>query len=63
MPEFNYTARDQAGQMVIGTLSAANRREAAAALAGQMIFPLTVNDAGAGVDVRGSTAYRRRCSR
>ncbi len=50
MPEFNYTARDQAGQMVVGKLTAANRREAAASLAGQSIFPLSVADAGAGVE-------------
>ena len=50
MPEFNYTARDQSGQMIMGTLTAANRREAAASLAGQMIFPLSVSDAGAGVE-------------
>jgi len=47
MPEFNYTARDQSGQKVTGTLTAANRREAAASLAGRMIFPLAVDDAGA----------------
>jgi len=50
MPDFNYTARDQAGQMVSGTITAANRREAAASLAGRSIFPLVVNDAGAGVE-------------
>ena len=47
MPEFKYTARDQSGQKVNGTLTAANRREAAASLAGRMIFPLTVDDVGA----------------
>ena len=46
MPEFNYTARDQAGQVVTGTITAANRREAATSLAGKMVFPLAVNDAG-----------------
>jgi general secretion pathway protein F/type IV pilus assembly protein PilC len=50
MPEFNYTGRDQSGQMVTGTLTAANRREAAASLAGRMIFPLAVDDAGAAVE-------------
>ncbi len=50
MPEFNYTARDQSGQMVTGTLTAANRREAAASLAGQMIFPLSVDDAARAVE-------------
>jgi general secretion pathway protein F/type IV pilus assembly protein PilC len=51
MPEFSYTARDQSGQMVTGTLTAANRREVAASLAGRAIFPLAINDAGAGVEV------------
>jgi general secretion pathway protein F/type IV pilus assembly protein PilC len=50
MPEFNYTARDQAGQMVTGTITAASSREAATALAGRMVFPLTVADAGVGVE-------------
>ena len=50
MPEFNYTARDQTGQMITGTLTAANRREAATSLAGRMIFPLAVEDAGVGVE-------------
>ena len=39
MPEFKYTARDTSGQMVSGTLTAANRREAAAALAGRDGLP------------------------
>jgi general secretion pathway protein F/type IV pilus assembly protein PilC len=51
MPDFNYTARDQAGKMVTGTIAAANRREAAASLAGKSVFPLTVSDAGAGVEI------------
>jgi general secretion pathway protein F/type IV pilus assembly protein PilC len=50
MPEFNYTARDQAGQMVNGTITAPSRREAAASLAGKMVFPLSVDDAGVGVE-------------
>ncbi len=50
MPDFNYTARDQAGQVVTGTITANNRREAATSLAGKMVFPLTVDDAG-GVDL------------
>jgi general secretion pathway protein F/type IV pilus assembly protein PilC len=50
MPDFNYTARDQSGQMVSGTIAAANRREAATALAGRMVFPLTVDDAGVAVE-------------
>jgi len=50
MPEFNYTARDQAGQMVNGTITAATRREAAASLASREVFPLSVVDAGVGVE-------------
>jgi general secretion pathway protein F/type IV pilus assembly protein PilC len=50
MPEFNYTARDQSGQVVTGTITAANRREAATSLAGKMVFPLAVDDAGTMVD-------------
>ena len=50
MPDFNYTARDQAGQMVTGTITAASRSEAAATLAGRAVFPLKVDDAGAGVE-------------
>ena len=50
MPDFNYTARDQLGKMINGTITAANRREAASALAGQAVFPLSVNDAGTSVE-------------
>jgi general secretion pathway protein F/type IV pilus assembly protein PilC len=50
MPDFNYTARDQAGQMVTGTITAPSRREAATSLAGKMVFPVTIDDAGAGVE-------------
>ena len=50
MPDFNYTGRNQSGQMVNGTIAAANRREAAASLAAQMVFPLTIDEAGAAVD-------------
>ncbi len=50
MPDFNYTARDQAGQMVTGTITAANRNEAAASLASRAVFPLKVDDAGVGVE-------------
>ncbi len=50
MPDFNYTARDQAGQMVTGTITAASRREAATSLAARAVFPLTVDDAGMGVE-------------
>ena len=42
MPEFSYTARNQLGQLVNGTISAADGREAAASLAAKTLFPLTV---------------------
>jgi type II secretory pathway component PulF len=45
MPEFHYTARDDAGQKVSGTLTAAGPREAAAALAARAVFPLEIRDA------------------
>ncbi len=45
MPDFNYTACDQTGARLTGTISAANRRDAAAALAGKSLFPLTMEDA------------------
>ena len=45
MPEFRYIARDQAGQQLTGTLSAANRHEVVATLAARSIFPLKVEDA------------------
>ena len=50
MPDFNYIARDQAGQRVRGSISAANHREAAAALAAQAIFPLQMEDASPAVE-------------
>jgi len=42
MPEFNYIARDNAGEKVSGVLSAATRREAVAALASRSLFPVEV---------------------
>jgi general secretion pathway protein F len=45
MPEFHYTARDDAGQKVTGTLSAAGLREAAATLNARAVFPLEIRDA------------------
>jgi type II secretory pathway component PulF len=45
MPEFHYTARDDAGQKVTGTLTAAGPREAAAALGARAVFPLEIRDA------------------
>jgi len=43
MPEFSYVARDNSGQRVTGTVSAAGRREAMSALAGQSLFPLQLD--------------------
>lgn len=51
MPDFRYTARDHAGARLTGTITAASRSEAAAALAGRSIFPLEVEDAKGGVEV------------
>jgi len=45
MPEFAYKARDNAGGNVVGTITAASRREALTALADRALFPLTVADA------------------
>jgi general secretion pathway protein F/type IV pilus assembly protein PilC len=45
MPDFNYTACDQSGARQSGTITAASRREAAAALAGKALFPVTMEDA------------------
>jgi type II secretory pathway component PulF len=45
MPDSRYTARDQSGQKLNGTIVAASRGEAVAALAAQQIFPLQVEDA------------------
>jgi general secretion pathway protein F/type IV pilus assembly protein PilC len=44
MSEFSYTARDEAGQQVSGTVTAANRGEAIASLATKRLFPLKVED-------------------
>jgi general secretion pathway protein F/type IV pilus assembly protein PilC len=45
MPEFNYVACDAAGVRQSGTISAASRREAAAALSGRALFPVSMEDA------------------
>lgn len=50
MPDFRYIGRDQAGQKVNGTIAAASRGEAIAALAGRNVFPLQVEDAAPLVD-------------
>jgi general secretion pathway protein F/type IV pilus assembly protein PilC len=52
MPQFNYTARDPAGQKVTGVLEAATRREALAALAGRQLFPLEIGGS-AKIETRG----------
>jgi general secretion pathway protein F/type IV pilus assembly protein PilC len=44
MPDFNYIACDAAGIRQSGTISAASRREAAAALAGRALFPVSMED-------------------
>lgn len=44
MPEFRYIARDRTGQRVEGSIAAAGRGEALAALAGQQVFPIEVKD-------------------
>jgi general secretion pathway protein F/type IV pilus assembly protein PilC len=45
MPDFNYIACDVSGVRQNGTISAASRREAAAALAGRSLFPVSMDDA------------------
>jgi general secretion pathway protein F/type IV pilus assembly protein PilC len=45
MPEFAYTARNTAGSDVVGTITAANRREALCSLGDRQLFPLVVKDA------------------
>ena len=42
MPEFTYIARDTAGQKVSGSVTAAGRREALAAISSRSLFPLDV---------------------
>lgn len=56
MPQFHYIARDPAGQKVTGTLEAATRREALAALAGKQLFPVEV---GGSARVERKGRYRR----
>jgi len=46
MPDFAYIARDNAGQRVTGTISAANQRDVLAALATRALFPLHVDTKG-----------------
>lgn len=46
MPQFTYTARTLAGEDVVGTITAANKRETLAALAERSLFPLHVAEKG-----------------
>ncbi len=43
MPEFTYTARDNAGEKVSGSIAAENRREALATLSAKALFPIEVD--------------------
>jgi general secretion pathway protein F len=52
MPEFQYTARDNAGKKIAGVISAGGRREAAANLVAKSLFPLDIQDAGAVVETK-----------
>jgi len=45
MPEFTYTARTISGEDVVGTISAASKRETLLALGEQSLFPLRVESA------------------
>jgi general secretion pathway protein F/type IV pilus assembly protein PilC len=52
MPEFQYTARDNAGKKITGTISATGRREAAANLVSKALFPLDVQEAGTVIETK-----------
>jgi general secretion pathway protein F len=52
MAEFQYIARDNSGQRVSGTIAAATRREALAAIAGQALFPVEVKGAATATATR-----------
>lgn len=52
MPEFNYIARDNAGEKIVGEISAASEREAIATLAGQSLFPIKVSTETPATDVK-----------
>ena len=43
MPDFAYTARDAAGSLAKGVISAPGERDALAALAGRGLFPVAVD--------------------
>ena len=42
MPEFSYTARDNSGEKVSGTLSALTERDVVNTLTGKSLFPIEV---------------------
>ncbi len=42
MPEFSYTARNLAGDLITGSLTAVTEREAVSTLSGQSLFPLKI---------------------
>src|SRR4029079_11226884 len=52
MPDFAYTARDNSGKKVSGTISALNRREVLASLGKQSLFPVDVKEAQGGAFAR-----------
>ncbi len=52
MPKFTYSARNQAGKRVAGTLTAANLNEAAEDLKRQNLHPLQIEPVGGGVGPR-----------
>ena len=47
MPDFAYTARNESGSDVVGTITAASKREALCALGERALFPLRVETAAA----------------
>jgi len=52
MADFQYVARDNSGQRVIGTIAAATRREALTAIAGRALFPVEIKGAAAATATR-----------
>ncbi len=48
MPDFAYTARDNTGRKVSGTITAGSRREVVASLGKQSLFPVDVKEAQGG---------------
>jgi type II secretory pathway component PulF len=52
MAEFSYVARDNSGQRVTGTIGAASRREALAAISARSLFPVEVTGAAAQLNAK-----------